>query len=378
LLGLTSVGYTPRLLEAIVRLGALTSFREAGGILKGILHVDVSEATVRRLTQSAGRAVVAEEEREAGRIRKELACPEGEGDRLQQVSVDGAMVPLIHGQFAEVRTLAIATVERTKHGPQAANLTYFSRLENHERFQQLASVEFYRRKTELAKEVVSVNDGAEWIQEFLDEHCPQALRILDWAHASGYLSAAAQGLFGPGTADCAAWLEQQRYALWNGDPQTVVNELERLLVSGVEAVRIAHQYLIKRLDQIRYAGFRARGYPVGSGIVESANKGVVEQRLKGRGRHWAPANVNPILGLRCASASQRWDASWQTALNGMRHEYRPHANRHCSATPAKPPSPPPPVLPGPVTAPPSQPKTVNGIPTIHHPWKVKLRRRPKI
>ncbi len=50
---------------------------------------------------------------------------------------------------------------RTETGPRTTNLTYVSRLEDHEQFQQLAIIEFYRRKTDLAKEFVAVNDGAE-------------------------------------------------------------------------------------------------------------------------------------------------------------------------------------------------------------------------
>jgi hypothetical protein len=44
-------------------------------------------------------------------------------------------------------------------------------------------------------------------------------------------------------------------------------------------------YLEKLREQIAYARFRALGLPIGSGMVESANKNVVEQRLKGAGMH---------------------------------------------------------------------------------------------
>jgi hypothetical protein len=47
-------------------------------------------------------------------------------------------------------------------------------------------------------------------------------------------------------------------------------------------------YLEKRYEQMRYAQFVASSYPIGSGMVESGNKLVVEARLKGAGMHWAP------------------------------------------------------------------------------------------
>ena len=73
------------------------------------------------------------------------------------------------------------------------------------------------------------------------------------------------------------------------------------------------------------AEFDAAGYPVGSGMVESANKLVVEARLKGSGMHWARANVNPLLALRSAICSGRWPEVWPRIWQGLcekRHERR--------------------------------------------------------
>src|SRR5207244_1377822 len=63
-------------------------------------------------------------------------------------------------------------------------------------------------------------------------------------------------------------------------------------------------------EQIQYASFRARGYPIGSGIIESANKLLMEARLKGAGMHWLPASVDPLLALRSAGQSGRWETTW--------------------------------------------------------------------
>ena len=59
-------------------------------------------------------------------------------------------------------------------------------------------------------------------------------------------------------------------------------------------------YLQKREKQMQYREYQAAGWPIGSGMVESANKIVVEARLKGAGMHWDPAHVNKMLILRNA------------------------------------------------------------------------------
>ena len=89
--------------------------------------------------------------------------------------------------------------------------------------------------------------------------------------------------------------------------------LQDSLVGHPEAlatVATSLQYLETRRAQIAYADFAAAGLPIGSGSVESANKLVVEARLKGSGMHWAPAQVDPMLALRNVVCNDRWAEAW--------------------------------------------------------------------
>src|SRR5713101_10199303 len=62
---------------------------------------------------------------------------------------------------------------------------------------------------------------------------------------------------------------------------------------------------------LAYATFQARGYPIGSGSVESANKLVVESRMKGAGMRWGEQHVNARLALRNVACSDRWRQAWK-------------------------------------------------------------------
>src|SRR5438067_3362623 len=64
---------------------------------------------------------------------------------------------------------------------------------------------------------------------------------------------------------------------------------------------------------MQYPRYQAAGWPIGSGSVESANKVVVEARLKGAGMRWADHNVNPMLVLRNAMCNRRWQETWTMA-----------------------------------------------------------------
>src|SRR5262249_33676845 len=123
-------------------------------------------------------------------------------------------------------------------------------------------------------------------------------------------------------------------------------------------------YLEPRLAQLQYPTFRAAGYPIGSGIVESANKVVVQDRLKGSGMHWAPTSVDPMLALRTVVCPDRRDEAWPQILPRLpaaggapapppapRPPPPPPPPPLAARRPAPPPPPPPPATPPPPPAP---------------------------
>ena len=207
-LGLVPGALTPRLHEHLVRLGTWLPVRPAARMLAGFTGVTVSEATARRQTEGAGAAYVALQDAEAARLAREAPEPPA-GPAVQLVTVDGAMVPLRRGEWGEVKTLTIGTVDAGPDGPRAGALSYFSRRADHETFARLALVETQARGTETAGIVVGVCDGADWCQRFLDLHRPDAVRVLDFPHAVGYLAAAATACFGAESVAARAWLVDQ-------------------------------------------------------------------------------------------------------------------------------------------------------------------------
>ena len=250
------------------------------------------------------------------------------------------MVPLLRKEWAEVKTLAIGTIgepvlEEGHRVVHAKEMSYFSRLAEHQSFSRLATVETHRRGTEGAGKVCAVVDGAEWQQKFIDLHRPDAVRILDWCHAAEYLAKAGQAAFGAGTAAASEWLGAQLHQLKHGDPQQLLSNLgelgkelearDKVDTEAIKTIRSSLQYLEKRQEQIRYAEFQAMGYPIGSGAVESANKLVVEARLKGSGMHWARDHVNPMLALRTIVCSDRWEEAWPQISQRVREKAKEQA-----------------------------------------------------
>lgn len=340
-------------------------FHAAVKIIRSLSGARISETAARRETLASGQALVAVEGLAVDLLEEEAPIAASAPAWLQ-MSVDGAMVPLVGGEWAEARSLALAELHCDGGALKADALSYFSRMTEHATFTRLATIETHRRGVERATTVLAVNDGAEWIQEYIDLQRADAVRILDWAHASEYVHAAGHAAFAEG---CGAWCDAQIGVLKRGDPVEVLVELARLGDTlGPDdpahvTVTQSLTYLAKRIDQIQYAAFTQLGYPIGSGIVESANRSVVQARLKGAGMHWAVSSVNPLLALRSAICSDRWAEAWPAIAAHRRNAHRlRRITRHqqrvaCLQSDPQQPKPPRP------------PRMVNGRPTKEHPYK---------
>jgi hypothetical protein len=167
-------------------------FAQASSLLTLLLGVQAGKETVRRLTEQAGRQVEEAQTQAAKAPWQEETTTIAPPARLA-MSADGAYVPLVKGQWAEVRTLAIGKIKTSrasgkKSETRASDLSYFSRMTSAERFTELAEVEMRRRKMVQAGEVCAVMDGAGWLRGLVDVHRPDALRILDFPHAAEHLS----------------------------------------------------------------------------------------------------------------------------------------------------------------------------------------------
>jgi len=326
--------FTPSVYEGMTRLGIWMPFARAVKEMKYFWRVSVTGPTVRRTTEAAGAAYVAVQTAEVEQLERTLPPPPP-GPARQLMSVDGAYVPLVHKGWAEVKTLALGTVgepvlEKGEPIVHTTELSYFSRLAEAEEFERLALVETHRRGTETAHQVCAVTDGAEWEQGFIDSHREDAVRILDFSHAAEYVAAAGQAVLGEGTPVFQAWLKDTLHELKHGQPEQVLQTLRDMQAeasvrgsggeAAVETIQKSLTYLEKRRDHMDYAHFQALGYPIGSGSVESANKLVVEARLKGAGMHWARPHVDPLVALRNIVCSDRWEEAWPQITRELRRQ----------------------------------------------------------
>lgn len=142
-----------------------------------------------------------------------------------------------------------------------------------------------------------IGDGASWIDGFAEMYCPK--RVVDWYHAVEHLWALGREAFGE---EAGEWVEEMKQRLWEGEVEKVIQECEDVLSrkSGwSEGVARTAEYFRERREQMDYPAFRKGGYPIGSGTVESACKGI-GWRCRSLGQRWKSKGLTAILALRSA------------------------------------------------------------------------------
>lgn len=298
------------------------SFAGGAEVFVTFTRIPVSEPTARRFTERAGEGM------EACQSEGRPAAPEeeqaAEDPRPVWVGADGVMVRLVGGAWREVRTVSIGRVNppRLVEGEErvtTTELSYFSRLtDGAEVFIERAAGEFARRGIAQAALVGAGSDGADWCQRLFDRYCPGAQRCLDFYHAGERVHAFSKALWQDQPTLSERYAGERLHALKHQGPQALLASLGAWSQAATDAQvrQVAaeqHGFFSRRTELLDYPGIRARGLPIGTGNAESANLHVVQDRLKGPGKFWGRAHVNPMLALRNAYCSNRWDEAWATA-----------------------------------------------------------------
>jgi hypothetical protein len=242
-LGLVPGQFTPQVQAAMSRLGSKIPFEQEAEKIWDGRRIHLSEGTVRQTTYRHGKVAEALIEAEVERLEKEAPTATAKAGKLM-VSADGAMVPLVNGEWREVKSVAVGEVAEewvVKKGEilvQTKEISCFSRSYRAREFERGALAELHRRGIDNAETVIAVNDGAEWIQSFIDYHCPKAVRIIDFAHAQGYLAQAGKAIWGEETPLFEQWYKSASHRLKHKPPQQTVANL-RLLQQKVKTDRQA-------------------------------------------------------------------------------------------------------------------------------------------
>jgi hypothetical protein len=173
-----------------------------------------------------------------------------------------------------------------------------------------------------APQVVWLSDGGRGLWRLFDERFARhATGVLDFYHAAQNLWKAAAAWLDGRTPQARRWFTWARHRLRHGMPDGVLADLaDALDVEGLPAtardtLTTVYAYLERHREHINYARYKELGLPLGSGMVESACKWLIQQRFKGVGMRWSEDGFNHLLHLRLAWVNGRFEALFGLTLS---------------------------------------------------------------
>jgi hypothetical protein len=304
----------------------------------------MSSDSLRRITEGWGRKV--EEQRQEIAEQANAPAQRGEDPQTRRVvevnpiagqanlSTDGGMVLIREEGWKEVKLTTVSEVEvrpaaerpEKKEGTSRRAVDPLVKLQAHSYQAGLWDAdtmalhqyaEGLRRAIDRCRRLSSVNDGAPWIERITNLNFPEAIQVVDWPHAAGKLWKVSKAVFGEQSPVGKEWVAGQLEFLWSGQVKKVeaaLKELDLDQEKWPDEVCQAPGYFAGNRKRMRYDEFRAEGYPIGSGTVESGINTVVHHRMKRQGRGWERSNGQAMLAALSELHSGRFEQAWKATL----------------------------------------------------------------
>lgn len=311
-LGVSSRGRSCRLERALSDFGSEHSFARASESLQEHYGFSLSQSTVRLTTlKHAQRAA---EKLQKGYAEPFRILPKGGAEQVV-AQTDGTMICTVEKrprkgprprEWKEMRLVAAQALgsATTCYGASFGGVEETGR-----RWGHCARSAGWG----LNSHIHAVGDGADWIRlQCREVFREQGSFLCDFYHVSEYLAAAAPT--GPGWSP-RRWRHTQQKRLKQGAYQKVIQALELHLEPAEKPeeeapVRNAHRYLSNRTECLDYAQALEQGLPIGSGMIESGHRHVLQARLKKAGTAWLRTNADHMAQLRVIRANGQWASLW--------------------------------------------------------------------
>jgi hypothetical protein len=323
--GLGDGEYSPGMEEVIVLAGVGDVYREALKLVNRLTGATVSvhkaETAVAAWGADAKAKTRAESQQPESPVERIAATRPVKGLRMC-VTTDGTSVQTTEGwRDAKLMASYCFDGEGEKTGPAA----YAATLHYQEDYSEWVWRLMERTRASRAEVLVWLGDGASWIWNQQALVAPHAVAIVDFFHGSDRLWNVGRALHRAAGGEAAAkrWSQKWIRNLYQGKVRSLVRELATHLPrlgtpppdcsedDPRKTLADPHRYFVNNAERMQYAVYRAKGYPIGSGVVESAARHLVGIRMKRTATMaWHEDSAEAMLQLRALCASGDWDRFW--------------------------------------------------------------------
>lgn len=340
-------GLTPAAEQLATLAGAAAeSFARGADLLEEMAGIRLSESTVERTTEDVGTRL-------AGLLAQGATVgpavswgwnPDAKGRGVAYVTIDatGTRQQGKGGNAAEGRMAYVGAVYNplpvpglvpTKHNQKQMQARYVSGLYELHQMGPLLRRQAAAVGMEAAEVWVALSDGGNGLEEFLRKNFNRAdvVVILDFYHAASYLEGLARALHpadeGKAGEQAGRWcrlLKEEGGAVTLAALENEAWPARKSAALG-ERLEEVKRYFGSNLHRMEYPEYQREGWQIGSGVVESACKTVVGQRLKGAGMRWGEGGAHAVCHVRALYRSEKgqWDDFWKGRLTFPANVHQP-------------------------------------------------------
>lgn len=311
-LGVTPRGRSRRLERVLTDFGCEQAFARAAESLREHYGFELGASAVRTATLKQARR--AREQLEAHYQEPFRRLP-AKGAEHVIAEADGTMIctvapgPRKRPRPREWKEMRLVAAQAQDSATTVYGATFGSVAETGRRWGHCARAAGWG----LNSRIHVVGDGAEWIPlQCREVFQSQGHFLCDFFHVSEYLGAAAPTCR---ARSPDAWRRTQQKRLRRGAvPQVIAALAPHLEPEGTAEeqapVRNSYRYLNNRLAALDYPRALALGLPIGSGMIESGHRHVLQARLKKAGTAWLIDHADQIAHLRVLRANRQWESFW--------------------------------------------------------------------
>jgi hypothetical protein len=163
-----------------------------------------------------------------------------------------------------------------------------------------------------AQHLLFLGDGAPWVWNLKQDRWAGAIGLLDFYHASQHCWTLWRTVRGEHDPQLVPWMDRRLHWLRHGQQSKVLREVATLKQLAGEAARIVQReqaYFASHAGRMNYQAMARRGWPIGSGAVESACR-QKQCRFKRPGQFWTPTGLRHLAALDEAWRNNHWNQLW--------------------------------------------------------------------
>lgn len=302
------------------------SYVEAATVLRETMHISISSVQVEKVTDYVGSIIYAIQCQEAEDARNALGSKVDKRKRRRRkndilyLETDGAMVYLrdkekgkpgwteskhaVAFNSSDIRRFYDEKGKETGH--RILEREYVGYIGSSEEFTFHFLALAKKNECDLCSELVVISDGAPWIHSMVKNYLPGATHILDLYHAKENAGKFAKYIKSSPS-------EQNKYGnklcklIEDGKINKLLKHLEQYKDTATpDGVPNLYTYIYNHKDCMNYPDYVSRGYFVGSGAIESANRSIMQNRLKLPGMRWKRVCGRGMLSLKTKYEAGKW------------------------------------------------------------------------